>query len=142
MRPTILLLLFALIATSGYAQEEILDPIDVQLDHCLQDTTGETPPGMRQCLFYAFEAWDSELNKVYNDLMTLLEPESVAALRKSQETWLAYRDAQRHFNGAVYYEELHGSLYHVTASMYNMELVKQRVIELRQILTDLKEGSE
>lgn len=122
-----LFILTALIATGAHAQDASPDPIDVQLDHCLQDTTGETTAGMRECVFLAYQAWDAELNKVYNELMGQLSPESQKALRASQRAWLAFRDAQFKLNNRIYFEELQGTMYYVTAGSCNMDLVKRRV---------------
>lgn len=79
---TLLLLVFAC-SKHLQAQNEEQDPIDAQLDHCLQDTTGETTAGMKQCFYIAYRSWDIELNKAFNELIPLLSAEGQTALRRS-----------------------------------------------------------
>jgi uncharacterized protein YecT (DUF1311 family) len=109
-------------------------PIELELDRCLQDSLSQSTAGMRECTYAAMEAWDAEMNKAYTELMNVLPSSSQDTLRQAQRAWVLFRDKQFALNNQVYMEDLKGTMYHVMATNSNMEVVKRRAVELRNMV--------
>src|SRR4051794_18482023 len=100
---------------SAYSQDEKQHPIDRFYDECV-DKNGSTA-GMVECTEKAYKKWDTELNRVYGELLKKLPREKTADLKKAQRNWLTYRDAEFKAIAAVY-SGLEGTMY-VPAQVYS-----------------------
>lgn len=111
------------------------DPIDVQLDACLNSPDGMTTQGMVECIGAAYEAWDKALNDAYRSLIASLAPEEAELLRAAQREWIKFRDAESTFLGSLLTPD-RGSMMRITVNEMMADLVKDRVLQLRSLGDD------
>lgn len=69
-------------------------PIDAALSRCMETDEGMSTAGMLDCLDTATAAWDAELNRIWGELMKVVDADTKANLRASQRQWIAFRDAE------------------------------------------------
>ena len=125
-----LLFLVSLGVQSSIHAQEAKDPIEQTYDACLAGPAANNTAGQVGCATKAAAAWDQELNRVYQKLMKTLDPSSQALLRASQRQWLAFRDAEKKFQAGPWLQK-QGTLAEVTANMANVDILKSRVLTLR-----------
>lgn len=124
-------ILFSLLAFagSGFAADAPKpDPLDVAEQACMDQAS--TTAAMVQCEVDSYQRWDRELNRVYGELRKSLDKNGQAALKESQQRWLAYRDAELKTIGSIY-DAMQGTMYAPMRSGAAADLVKQRALELR-----------
>lgn len=109
------------------------DPIDRRLDACLGAPEGGTTTGQVICLTEAYDAWDKQLNAAYKALMDKLDPPSKTLLRDAQRQWLAYRDADRAFQGGPWVQD-QGTMMRVILNSAAVDRVRARTQALRGYL--------
>jgi uncharacterized protein YecT (DUF1311 family) len=113
------------------------DSIDKAFEDCLDaDTNNGITSGMVQCAYLAQKAWDKELNKYYNLLMSKLSADEKARLKIAQKNWIAYRDAEESFSGTAYGNTA-GTMYRVFAADRYMQITRDRVMELSGYYYDI-----
>lgn len=139
LKATAIATLLACSAIYGYAQDEVKTEhfIDNQLRLCLDSNENQTTIGMIQCTNRAEDLWDIELNKYYKLLIGLLKNDQKALLKEAQVKWLAYRDSEIKLAGDIYYN-LEGTMWRVVYADRRMEIVKQRVEELKYYYDNLQ----
>jgi len=137
MKKTIVLLsLFCSIAIS-FGQEKPGHPIDKWLEECI--AKDESTAGMVDCADKAYKKWDAELNKVYKELMKLLDAESQKKLKESQKAWIKFRDEEFKLLDS-FYSKKDGTMFIPMHAFDRMDIVKNRVQELNghlQIIKDM-----
>lgn len=124
-----LLIGISLVAPWSHAQEQ--HPIDKQTEACIEKNY--TTSGMVECHGQAEEQWDKELNRVYNALITKLDDHGRENLNISQRQWLTYRDAEFKAIRAIY-SAMDGTMWRVVAASLRVEIVKSRVLTLKEYL--------
>jgi len=88
---------------------------------------------MNNCAGKAFKAADANLNRVYDQLMTKLEPAGRAKLKEAELAWIKYRDATCDYEGSRY----EGGTMRPMIEAFCLERVtKARAAELRQEIKD------
>jgi len=117
------------------AENEVKHPIDFQLKHCIDSNS--TTAGMNTCTFEAINSWDKEMNKVYKELMAALPVNQKAMLKKSQVTWLKFRDKEFNFLDN-YYDNFQGSIWSNVLLGGKLNILKQRTLMLQAYLQYLK----
>lgn len=103
-------------------------PIDIQLER--ETSSGHvTTASIMDAEQKAYERWDAELNRLYKELMSALEPEDQVTLRNAQRAWLAFREAE---SKVWWLEQVSdgGSLQRIIVATHSREMLKQRVCEL------------
>lgn len=121
----------------GYAglPPSTLHPILIKVEECLKKN--ESTAGQDQCLQDELKDWDTELNKVYNQLMGTLTTQKVKdSLKTSQQAWLSFRDQEFAFLRA-YYSQQDGTIWSIVAGKMLADIVKDRVKELYKTLESL-----
>jgi uncharacterized protein YecT (DUF1311 family) len=123
-------------AAAFSAQEQAADkpakhPIDAWLEECT--ARDESTFGELACLAAAYEKWDAELNRVYQELMSALPEDSRPALKSAQIAWLKLRDEEIKLLGALY-DILDGSMYRVMKAADRVDIVRKRALELSSYL--------
>jgi len=108
-------------------------PIDIQMDKDIEAN------GSNRGIFDAYEkaakAWEEEMNKNYQTLMTMYNNTSDGGdvcrkkLQKTQEAWLAFWKDETLFNG-YYWSLFDGSMYSTYPTYYNMYMLRMRAFEL------------
>ena len=138
MKKIFVIIIFLFSSSFIFAQSEVKKhPIDVWMDECLQ--TNQTTAGMINCADKAYKKWDVELNKVYKELMTLLDEDSQKKLKDSQKAWIKFRDEEFKLL-ASFYAKKEGTMYIPMQLFDKVEILKNRVIELDghlQIMKDM-----
>jgi uncharacterized protein YecT (DUF1311 family) len=126
-RLPILLLLVVPLSVSGQRAE--IHPIDERLDACTDKDPSTA--GMLKCIGDAYKSWDRELNKNYAALLKGLNAEGKQALKTAQLQWISYRDREFRLIESIY-SRLQGTMYLPMHSTRNMEIVKQRALDLAE----------
>ncbi|BCP51802.1 hypothetical protein K32_04190 [Kaistia sp. 32K] len=135
MRPILaglLLLAAGALSTPAQAQtvSEAPDPIDTALAECLGKPETSTSPAMIACFDTARAAWEKEMAAAFFALSASLDAQSRALLRGSQKQWEGFMSSEQRFQ-AVRRASAQGAKLSVTFARENAELVKQRVLALR-----------
>ncbi|MGD1845746.1 MAG: lysozyme inhibitor LprI family protein [Salibacteraceae bacterium] len=92
--------------------------------------------GMMLATYKALDGYDDLLNQYYQALINQLTPEDQSILKKAQRHWLAYRDAEIELNRITTEDQYTGggSIHLLVKAHRNLEITKQRVIELQAYL--------
>ncbi|OQW94537.1 MAG: hypothetical protein BWK79_05575 [Beggiatoa sp. IS2] len=118
--------------------------IDRTTDTCMEKDSSTV--GMTECLAAAQKQWDTELNRVYNQLMAKLDKTSQAKLKAAQLQWLKYRDAEFAAISAVYaslYKQSGGgTMWGPMSLSTKSNVVKERALALLGLLNSFSENSE
>jgi uncharacterized protein YecT (DUF1311 family) len=78
------------------------DPTDARLYACLEKPEGQSTAGQVECQGAALKAYDGRMNAAYGRLLRKLPPAAVRDLKTSQRAWIAFRDAEKRTNLAVF----------------------------------------
>jgi uncharacterized protein YecT (DUF1311 family) len=133
-----LLFFFMLIGASpaSWPKEISSDPIDVQYEKAMDKDPSTM--GMRSAANDARAKWDKDMNKSYANLMAGLNNEKKNALRMSQRSWLTFRDAETESNAKIIASQ-DGTLWQLTATIHQMDVVRSRALQLREYESALAE---
>ena len=105
------------------------DPIDDALERCLKTPHGQTTAGMTECTHTAYQAYDRQMNTLYQAVMAKSDPVSREAIRNAQRAWLAYRNAQKAADNAPWRADA-GSVASPDIEGLNVEAIRARIAEL------------
>ena len=105
------------------------DPVDDALEQCLKTPHGQTTAGMTECTHTAYQAYDRQMNTLYQAVMSKTDPASRQAIRNAQRAWLAYRNAQRTADNAPWRADS-GSMASPDIEGLNVEAIRARIAEL------------
>jgi len=114
--------------TAGANKISILS-IDGKLERCLEKDANVSTAAQIQCIGEAYTLWDDALNRYYQATKTAYGEKSQKALLTAQRNWMKFRDKELEFISTVY-NNLGGTLYRIIANDDNMNLVKNRTLEL------------
>lgn len=116
-----------LFCSSALAEQ---NPIDHALEQCLNGAS--TTVAMVSCYDRASQAWDSEMNTQYGQLMKRLTSESKNKVRDAQRQWLAYRDSWQSAS-AAYFNSTQGTLAQISLAAQRVDLVRNQALLLRSM---------
>jgi uncharacterized protein YecT (DUF1311 family) len=88
--------------------------------------------GMNHAVNDATDAYDKLMNKYYNKLLKLLQPEDKKILLAAQKAWLGYRNAENNLIDAMTKKEYSGGgtiQSNIATGAYS-DLIKQRTISI------------
>jgi len=105
------------------------DPVDDALEQCLKTPHGQTTAGMTDCTHAAYQAYDRQMNTLYQAVMAKSDPVSREAIRNAQRAWLAYRNAQKVADNAPWRADS-GSMASPDIEGLNVEAIRARIAEL------------
>ncbi|SHK49921.1 lysozyme inhibitor LprI family protein [Thermocrinis minervae] len=128
----VFVLVFVFVVVSFSEEKQEKHPIDVWLEKCIEKDSSTAE--MINCSNKAYEMWDKELNRVYQELMKKLSPEEKELLKESQRQWLKFRDAEFRFINQIYGYE--GGFYHTQRIGSKIDLVRERVLHLLDYLKE------
>ena len=135
MKLTLTAILFCLL-NLAFGQTEKEHPIDLELQNCLDSSENYTTKGMTDCVVRATEKWDEELNKNYQELLTLLTAEQTDKLKIAQGKWVEYRNNEIEFSNQLYYD-MQGTKWIPVAAQTKLDLTRKRTIELESYIANL-----
>ncbi len=116
-------------------EKEKKHPIDEWLEKCIEKDSSTA--GMINCSNKAYDMWDKELNKVYQELIKKLSPEERKLLIESQRQWIRFRDAEFKFIDKFYYSEK-ATMFYPMAETSKLQLLKNRVGVLQIYLNKIE----
>ena len=93
---------------------------------------------MRQTISYTEAEYDKLLNKYYKKLMDKLSAEDKVKFRDAQRVWLKYRDSEQKICGEIIAPNKYmggGTMWPLVASGRMVEIIKERVIAIYQLIT-------
>lgn len=128
MNRKILCLIICLFALALPLLAEDTHPIDKAEQKCLDKS--QSTADMLKCTYKAYDDWDKEMNKSYNLLMKKLPANQKSELLKAQKSWLAFRDTNQKFIKTSIWEGKEGTMFRPIAINEDVELVKQRALQL------------
>lgn len=102
--------------------------IDKVEQKCLDKS--QSTVDMLRCTNKAYDDWDKEMNKSYNILMKKLPANQKSELLKAQKAWLVFRDNNQKFIKTSIWEGKQGTMFLPIAINEDVELVKQRALQL------------
>ena len=111
-------------------------PIDSWLKGCMEKDP--STQGTNACLGQALVRWDSEMNRVYQELNGRLDAEGCNTLREAQRAWMAFRDRELAWLGE-FYGRLQGSMYGSMLVADRVEVTRKRALELDSLLDVLEQ---
>jgi len=124
MKPAIFLLLVSFLAAeSTFGQGEKKPPC----------SDANTQTEMNICAGKEYQAADATLNRVYQQLVAMLDAEEKAQLKNAQTAWIKYRDANCDFVGDQYKG---GSIRPMIYGLCLAEVTHNRTTELRAQIKD------
>lgn len=135
MKLTLTAILFCLLHLA-FGQTEKEHPIDLELQNCLDSSENYTTKGITDCVVRAAEKWDEELNKKYQELLTLLTVEQTDKLKIAQRKWVEYRNKEIVFSNQLYYD-MQGTMWIPVATQIKLDLTRKRTIELESYIANL-----
>ncbi len=99
-----------------------------------QDCTDATQMGLDECAGAAYKKADAELNQIYGRIVARLGQDAgtKAKLVTAQKAWIAFRDADCAFRASAV---AGGSIYPMAMALCLADATKQRVSELRPLLS-------
>ncbi len=118
-----------------YADEPTAHPIDKILASCIDKDSSTA--GMTNCTYVAYDMWDKELNKYYNELMRQLPSKDKQVLKAAQKEWIEYRDKEFRLIDQIY-ARLKGTMYIPMRVNNRLGIVKQRALQLKAYSDSLK----
>jgi uncharacterized protein YecT (DUF1311 family) len=126
---TLLFVAGILLGSAALARAADTDPIDAQLNVCLNSKKADTTAGQLDCIGEANAARDKRLNSAYQSLMKTLDPKSRDLLQTAQRAWLDYRAKEADFAGGPGRANT-GTLAMVTIGSSHLEELRARVLTL------------
>jgi uncharacterized protein YecT (DUF1311 family) len=128
-------ILILMLPLASRADEATPHPIDKIHQSCVKKDS--TTIGMTNCTYEAYDMWDKELNKNYNELMNQLRPQGKQVLKAAQREWLEYRDKEFNLIDQIY-SQLEGTMYIPMRVDDRLQIVKQRALLLKKYADSLK----
>ncbi len=135
----ILIIILILPFVQIYGQTDKQHRIDIELQYCLDSTQNYTTYGMLECISRATKEWDKELNKNYNELISILSSGQKEKLKKSQRQWIVFRDNEIDFSNQLY-ADLQGTMWFIAAAQTNLDLNRDRAKKLSTYISNLTFG--
>jgi len=122
------LLLPVFVFTAPYSQvEQTKHPLDNVYKDCCNRNHGDF--GATSCAIEISEEWDKIILKYYNALMNILDTNAQKNLRKAEQQWMEYRNAEYTFSRDL--SNMDGTMYTRIRAQKNMKLVRARALELK-----------
>ncbi len=120
-------------AAEAQSEEEelTLELVNQWVDECIQEDGSNL--GVSNCYREAVGKYDQLLNKYYKRIAKYSEGEEKEAFKTSQLAWIKHRDNEIKFMNQ-YYGNMEGSMFIQIMAKREMDITKQRVIDLRRYL--------
>lgn len=107
-----------------------------QFDACM-DKSGGVTVNILNCIDAETRKQDKKLNTMYQNVMKSLSNKRKEQLKKTQQLWIKYRDANCDF----YYEPDGGTMASISGANCVMDMTTQRAKELEDFFNLAKEAS-
>lgn len=126
------LLLLISVSTTVLANDDFIKVLDGKITTCTSNA--ENTLSTVNCYNTGLKAWDSELNTQYKLLLADQSTEFKTSLKKSQNSWIKYRDS---YIEAMqeYYKQQDGTIWGIIMSEAKVRITRDKVIELYKLRT-------
>lgn len=126
------LLLLSAVSTTALANDDFIKVLDGKIKTCTSNA--ENTLATVDCYNTGLQAWDSELNTQYKLLLADQSAEFKTSLKKSQNSWIKYRDS---YIEAMqeYYKQQEGTIWSVVMSEAKVRITRDKAIELYKLRT-------
>ena len=114
-------------------------PIDKELEDC--QSKNPSTNGEFKCLVEAYDQWDRELNRIFDDLNLKLDSQGQEALESAQLGWIEYREKEFELANNIYPKKGAGSMSRNFNAARRVAIVKARVLELERYLESKSSSS-
>jgi uncharacterized protein YecT (DUF1311 family) len=122
------LLFTVFVITASHSQVvQVTHPLDSVYKDCCNRNHGDY--GTSRCANEISQEWDKEILKYYNALMNVLDSNAQMNLRKAEEQWMEYRNAEYIFSRDL--SSMEGTMYIRIRAQKNMRIVRARALELK-----------
>ncbi len=107
------------------------------------DKTDGVTSNINNVLGDSYQEWDKELNRVYRSLMKKLKPEGKKALKKTQIKWIKYKEEKEKNIWIIFRAGAGcgGTMDSMSVNSISLETIKQRTLELTELLRMTKENT-
>ena len=105
---------------------EKLHPIEQKVRDCIDKDYSTV--GMNKCVYEGMKAWEKEIDKYLNLLKSTLPEEDFEKIKKSQEEWEEYKEAQ--FRVAEIMLKKNGTMHQNVAIGLKSGIIEERAKEL------------
>ncbi len=136
MMKIIILLLLIYMPVISQDSTEIIHPIDVEMQICLELDSNYSTQTMLDCVYKATHNWELELNKNYKELISKLDDNKKDYFKKSQQDWLVYKESEILFINELYLS-MEGTMYLLVSASDRLELIKSRALELKKYINTM-----
>lgn len=126
------LLLLNSTSTAALANDDFIKVLDEKITTC--KSNAENTLATVDCYNSGLKSWDNELNKQYKLLSSEQSDEFKSSLRKSQNSWIKYRDSYIEAMGE-YYKQQGGTIWGVMLSEAKVRITRDKAIELYKLRT-------
>ncbi|UYY58426.1 lysozyme inhibitor LprI family protein [Sphingomonas sp. S2-65] len=107
------------------------------LNLCLDNPANGSTSAQTRCEVQAESAYDRRMNAAYGALLRTLPRRAAGELRNAQRTWLAFRDAQRMADAALFATR-QGTMYVPMQGGSATRVVRDRALQLEASLRILQ----
>lgn len=123
------MLLFAILLAAPvlFAQDGKPHPIDARMAACTE--SNPSTHGESRCFAAAEKEWDTELNRLWRELLSGSTAEEKSRLLAAQRAWIAFRDAEFQAIDTIYASR-EGTMFVPMRAHRRMDLVRGRTREL------------
>lgn len=132
IRLTILLIITLCCLGIGEAQAQ-KHPIDIKLEDCLEENYSTS--GMMDCTNEALTAWESELDKNYKQIQSVLGDAGKTAMKDSQKKWEEFKTKEFAMIDAMYMTVVKktggGTMYKLIGINQKLQVIKNRALEIK-----------
>jgi len=127
----VIVFLFVLLSNAAFAEKQ-----NPSFDACI-DKAGGVTVNMLNCIDAETQKQDKKLNTVYQNLMKSLTNKRKEVLKKTQQIWIKYRDANCDF----YHDPDGGTMASILGANCVMDMTTQRAKELEDFFNSAKEAN-
>ncbi|MFP5471437.1 MAG: lysozyme inhibitor LprI family protein [Bacteroidia bacterium] len=127
-KTTLILLTLTIFFNFAYSQDK-KHTIDIELEHCLSLDSNMTTSDMMNCAIITRDAWEKEMNKYFELLLSILTSEQQNQLNLSQQKWIEFKEEEFELSNKIY-NEIEGTMWRLVAIDNQSNIFKKRAIEL------------
>lgn len=137
MKKLFLIFIFLIFLSCCYSTAQTtMHPIDKAEQDCISKTADTQV--MNQCSITAQNEWEKEIKKTLSELKSVLDKESYKSLINSQNSWEKYKiDEFSSIDKML--ENKQGTMYLNVNKGLKVDIVKQRVLKLKEYLNTVND---
>jgi len=124
----------------AHAQDESYKEEDIDLEYRLCKLKDSSVSNICDCAFIAYDKWNKQLDAAEKRLDKLLKEENRLQLKKSDTSWMAYKDQEFTLFDYIYSKQ--GNYWCTLRQDSRIDVIKTRTIQLRNYFEAIRIGDE